>query len=260
MTTAEFSRQFDVRFNNIDSNLAHSVTEYEKSLYLTQAQLEIVKNYFNPKGNKYQEGFDGSPKRDVDFSNIIKVQAIGTGTQATTTGAVTGQTEFGIKTLRVRITDNVMMVLNERFSFNGTGTPSSYIYDTTVVPIDYKQYQTILGKAYKDPPLRQTWRFVRSGAITNGVSSSLDVELITKSNFNIALAYVYYVRYLKRPVPIILENLSGQGLTIENISAVTECELAPELHDEILARAIEIAKADYSGDLNSQVEVNKRVE
>lgn len=260
MTTAEFSRQFDVRFNNIDSNLAHSVTEYEKSLYLTQAQLEIVKNYFNPKGNKYQEGFDGSPKRDVDFSNIIKVQAIGTGTQATTTGAVTGQTEFGIKTLRVRITDNVMMVLNERFSFNGTGTPSVYVYDTTVVPIDYKQYQTILGKAYKDPPLRQTWRFVRSGAITNGVSSSLDVELITKSNFNISLVYVYYVRYLKRPVPIILENLSGQGLTIENISAVTECELAPELHDEILARACELAKCDFIGDLNSQIEVNKRVE
>lgn len=261
MTTAEFSRQFDVRFNNIDSNLAHSVTEYEKSLYLTQAQLEIVKNYFNPKGNKYQEGFDGSPKRDIDFSNIIKVQAIGTGTQATTTGAITNATEFGVKTLRIRITDNVMMILNERFSFAGNGAnPTVYTYDTTVVPIDYKQYQTILGKAYKDPPLRQTWRFVRGGAITNGASTSLDVELITKSNFSISDPYVYYVRYLKRPVPIILEDLSGQSLTIENLHDVTQCELAPELHDEILARAIEIAKADYVGDLNSQIEVNKRTE
>jgi len=257
MTTAEFSRQFDVRFNNIDSNLAHSVTEYEKSLYLTQAQLEIVKNYFNPKGNKYQEGFDGSPKRDVDFSNIIKIKAIGTGTGGTGV-AVTGNVEFGIKTVRFSIVDNVMMILNERFSFNGTGNPSVYDYDTTVVPIDYKQYQTILGKAYKDPPLRQTWRFIRSGAITNGASVSLDVELITKSNFAIGSAYIYHVRYLKRPVPIILEALGS--LTIENTSAVTQCELSPELHDEILARAVEIAKADFQGDLNSQVEVNKRVE
>jgi hypothetical protein len=260
MTTAEFSRQFDVRFNNIDSNLAHGVTEYEKSLYLTQAQLEIVKNYFNPKGNKYQEGFDGSPKRDIDFSNIIKVQAIGTGTQADTTGAITDTTEFGIKTLRVRISDNIMMLLNERFSFNGAGTPSVYSYDTTVVPIDYKQYQTVLGKAYKDPPLRQTWRFIRGGAITVGASTSLDVELITKSNFDIAQAYVYYVRYLKRPQPIILENLSAQHLTIENVATVSECELSPELHEEILGRAIEICKADYTGDLNSQIELNKRNE
>lgn len=256
MTTAEFSRQFDVRFNNIDSNLAHGITEYEKSIYLTQAQLEIVKNYFNPKGNKYQEGFGDSPKRDIDFSNIIDVKAIGTGTGATAgTGALSTQA-FGIKALQLKIVDNVMMILNERFSFNGTGNPSLYLYDTTVVPIDYKQYQTILGKAYKDPPLRQTWRFIRSGEVSTG---NINVELIVKSNFDPALAYIYYVRYLKRPTPIILETLMN-GLTIHGVSALTECALSPEIHEEILGRAIEIAKADYTGDLSTQVKLNERNE
>jgi len=258
MTTAEFSRQFDVRFNNLDSNLAHGVTEYEKSLYLTQAQLEIVKNYFNPKGNKYQEGFGMSPKRDVDFSNIIEVKAIGTGLNAIPgDGAVMTQS-FGIKALQLKIVDDVMMILNERFSFNAT-SPGVYAYDTTVVPIEYKQYQTILGKAYKDPPIRQTWRFIRSGDIELGNSTAINVELIVKSNFDDEIGYVYYVRYLKRPTPIVLEDLNG-GLTINGVSSTTQCVLSPELHEEILGRAIELCKADYIGDLTSQIEVNKRNE
>jgi hypothetical protein len=256
MTTAEFSREFDVRFNNIDSNLAHGITEYEKSIYLTKAQLEIVKNYFNPKGNKYQEGFDGSPKRDIDFSNIIDVKAIGTGTGATVGGGALATQSFGIKALQLKIVDNVMMILNERFSFNGTGNPSVYVYETTVVPIDYKQYQTILGKAYKDPPLRQTWRFIRSGEMATG---NINVELIVKGNFNLSLAYIYYVRYLKRPAPIVLETLTG-GLTISGVSAETQCVLSPEIHDEILNRAVELAKCDYLGDLATQVKLNERSE
>ncbi len=68
MTIQEFSNEFDVLYNNIMSNQAPGLDEYEKSVFLTKAQSEIIKNYFNPKGNKYQEGFDGSQKRQVDFS------------------------------------------------------------------------------------------------------------------------------------------------------------------------------------------------
>lgn len=260
MTTAEFSRQFDVRFNNIDSNLAHSVTEYEKSLYLTQAQLEIIKNYFNPKGNKYQEGFDDSPKRDIDFSGITNVLAIGTGTPKDAVNDTITDRGFGLTSLQVKIHDNVLLLLNERFSFNGDGSdPTVYDYETTVVPIDYKQYQTILGKAYKDPPIRQTWRIIRNGDIAAGHVGNLTVELIPKSIFDSSKAYVYYVRYLKMPTPIVLEALTG-GLTIQGVTAKTECILPPMVHEEILARAIEICKGDYLGDLQTQVELNKRSE
>ena len=52
MTTQEFSNEFDVLYNNIMSNQAPGLDEYEKSVFLTKAQNEILKNYFNPKGNK----------------------------------------------------------------------------------------------------------------------------------------------------------------------------------------------------------------
>ena len=72
MTNSEFSNEFDVLYNNITSNQAPGLDEYEKSVFLTKAQDEIIKAYFNPKSNKVQEGFDGSEKRQIDFSMLIK--------------------------------------------------------------------------------------------------------------------------------------------------------------------------------------------
>jgi hypothetical protein len=53
MDSTEFSNQFDLLYNNITSNQAPGLSEYEKSVFLTKAQDEIVKNYFSPqsKGN-----------------------------------------------------------------------------------------------------------------------------------------------------------------------------------------------------------------
>lgn len=60
MTTTEFSNEFDILYNNITSNQAPGLDEYEKSVFLTRAQEDILKGYFNPKTNKIQEGFDSS--------------------------------------------------------------------------------------------------------------------------------------------------------------------------------------------------------
>ena len=47
MTIKEFSDEFDTLYNNIMSNQAPGIDEYEKSVFLTRAQEEIIKNYFN---------------------------------------------------------------------------------------------------------------------------------------------------------------------------------------------------------------------
>ena len=44
MTTEEFSNEFDVLYNNISSNQSPGLNEYEKSVFLTKAQNEILKN------------------------------------------------------------------------------------------------------------------------------------------------------------------------------------------------------------------------
>ena len=51
MTAKEFSDQFDVGYNNITSNQAPGLSEYDKSVFLTKAQDELLKDYFNPESN-----------------------------------------------------------------------------------------------------------------------------------------------------------------------------------------------------------------
>ena len=76
MTVEEFSDQFDILYNNITSNQAPGLDEYEKSIFLTRAQEDIVKGYFDPLLNKTQQGFDGSERRQIDFSMLIKSAVI----------------------------------------------------------------------------------------------------------------------------------------------------------------------------------------
>ena len=71
MTTIEFNNEFDILYNNIASNAAPGIDKYEKSVYLTKAQLEIVKEY-NGLQNKYQKGFEGSDKRRTDLKELVK--------------------------------------------------------------------------------------------------------------------------------------------------------------------------------------------
>ena len=63
MSIEEMSNQFDVLYNNITSDKAPGLDEYEKSVFLTKAQNELVKAYFSPALNKTQNGFDDSPIR-----------------------------------------------------------------------------------------------------------------------------------------------------------------------------------------------------
>ena len=77
MTNYEFSNEFDILYNNISSNQAPGLDEYEKSVFLTKAQEEILKNHFtartDAKGNETTLGFDDTAKRQIDFSNSLVI-------------------------------------------------------------------------------------------------------------------------------------------------------------------------------------------
>lgn len=75
MTCQEFSDQFDVLYNNITSNQAPGLDEYEKSVFLTRAQNEILLAYFDARLNKSMAGFDMSQKRQIDFSGVLRTES-----------------------------------------------------------------------------------------------------------------------------------------------------------------------------------------
>lgn len=237
MDHIEFSNEFDVLYNNIMSNAAPGLNEYEKSVFLTKGQEEIVKNYFNPKGNKYGEGMDDSPKRQIDFSKLIKVAQ---GTPNTTSPLTFDK--------RVKVFDlpsDLFIVINEAVSTN-TGTKQ-------VIPISYAEYTRLMSKPYKEPLKYQAWRIISTS------SEKISTELIVNSNETIA---EYLLRYIRRPAPIITADLSSEygNLTINGIGTISECELNPIIHQEILQRAVELAKAAYESDVKATIELGQRSE
>lgn len=230
MTNQEFSDQFDVLYNNITSNQAPGLDQYEKSVFLTKAQDDIVKSYFNPKLNKSQDGFDGNEVRQIDFSMIMRTKSYTEFTEAT----------FDNKSNSKRITleKDIMMIINEFADVTRTGGSIRL----TVIPIDYKEYSRLMSKPFKRPLHYQAWRLLDSSGDSNTVEIIIGpADELTK----------YSIRYIKKPRAIILSAL--EGVTLDGKSEVQECELDPILHPEILQRAVELAKAAYIGDLQSQV-------
>jgi hypothetical protein len=107
-----------------------------------------------------------------------------------------------------------------------------------------------MSKPYKRPLKNQAWRLFNSGSVS-GSSSTKVAELITNID---DVVRSYSVRYIRKPKPIILENLPS-GMTIEGISTATECELDPILHEDVLQRAVELAQIAWAAAGNEGVQV-----
>lgn len=313
MTASEFSQEFDILYNNIASNQAPGLTEYEKSVFLTKAQDEVIKNYFTgkPNGNKYQEGIEDSAKRYSDFSCLITVAEI---------AAVDSPSTIDKRGQIINLPANLMISLNERFSVR-TGAQANTETDSyQVLPITLQEYQRLISKPSGDPLKRQVWKLMGNSANGNG-----SVEIISHWKDTRTPNNKLIIRYVRRPYPIILEPLIQQGLTINGqsvpygntskkysslkegdtdnyyivytnndgnrqiyseindsnkvtyqwTSATVEtkvaslnsqidgseaCELAKELHPEILQRAVELAKVFYTGQPADVINAGQRSE
>lgn len=70
---------------------------------------------------------------------------------------------------------------------------------------------------------------------------------------NNPLKGTYTLRYVRKPNPIILADLSEIDMSIDGKQNITECELPSNMHREILQRAVELAKAYYTGGLQEQL-------
>ena len=72
MTTQEFSNEFDILYNNIMSNSAPGLNEYEKSIFLTQAQEALVLDIYR---GKFDENSFESTEEVSDYINTLVRQS-----------------------------------------------------------------------------------------------------------------------------------------------------------------------------------------
>lgn len=255
MTNPEFSDQFDILFQNVTNNKAPGLNEYEKSIFLTKAQDEIVLSYFNPKKNKVQEGIDNSAERQIDFSMLI------------TTNKLVSLSDSNIiplyplaNTKQYALPTDMLVILNETLKVT-RDTETKYL---SVFPLTFSEYTSYMSKSYKRPPKNVAWRVSvtttevaklnTDSTLNPGTSIAKElkavIQLIAGSNDNIA---EYTIRYVRRPRAIILSDL--EGVTMDgNKKNSQKCELDPIIHQDILQRAVELAKASVEGSLSAIIQ------
>ncbi len=225
MSEEEMDNMFDVLYNNITSNQAPGLNAYEKSVFLTKGQDEILKNYFNPKskGNTTQDGFDGNAKRQVDFSMLTSVETKSSGFESPLF-------DTRENTKSVGLPSKLMFAINEVAEV----TRNNKQVILQIIPIKFDEYSRLMCKPYKRPLKYQAWRLTN-----NNISNKADIVIGPSDTLT-----KYTIRYIRRPNPIIVSDLDG--LTIEGKSTASKCELDPILHEEILQRAVELAKVAWT--------------
>lgn len=212
MTNEEFSNEFDILINNI--NVGLEFDEYEKSVYLTKAQEEVVEGLYT--GKITGDSFEGTEQLRRYLADLVKTAILPCNKAPK---GLSNNSVFAV------LPDDLWFITYESVALNGD-TPCINGKEIQVVPVTQDEYHRIKGNPFRRQNSRRALRL--------DVGNSM-VELISDEDIR-----SYLVRYMSRPEPIILLDLPEE-LSINNVNEKTECKLNPGLHRTILEVAVNMA-------------------
>ena len=184
--------------------------EYEKSIFLTKAQEQIVLEL-------YQE-LEQSEEVRKYLSNLIKTDNyVPVGEQDETL------INNIFKSYKVEIEDSVLFMIYEQCTLSDENNCINNKI-VSVIPTIHDDLDKVLKNPFKSPNNRKVIR----------LDFDNKIELISKYNIS-----NYKIRYLKKPNPIILVKL--EDLNIDKKQEVSNGETNPILHERIVQRAVQLA-------------------
>lgn len=221
MTNNEFSDQFDVLLNShaIVAEMGDPASktevvldEYEKSVFLTQAQEDIVISLYNGK-NPFGESFERTEELRRYLSNLVSDDTI-----SPETGGCDGKVSS--KSVFFTLPNDLWFITYEALNVS-----DGKCGDTTldIIPVTQDEYHKIKRNPFRGSTARRALRL----DLSNGM-----IEVVSDYT-----ATSYYVRYLRKPCPIILTDLPEE-LSINGQNEETSCELHDALHKRILEEAV----------------------
>lgn len=227
MRRNDFSNGFDTllnsfahsaQFGNANSQADIALDEYEKSLFLTQAQEEEVLSLYTGK-NVNREAFEATEELRRYLSTLIK--------EAELSPITTSNGNFlGLESNSKFFTlpQDLWFITFERVIITDGKCGGSSSLD--VYPVRQDEYHKIRKNPFRGANDRRALRLDLSEG---------NVEIISKYGVT-----SYYVRYLRKLKPIVLTNLDVD-VSINGVSIATDCELPEILHQRILERAVTLA-------------------
>lgn len=218
MNIQELSNLFDtllqpyITKDNFGKQNTLAFDEYEKSIFLTKAQEQIVLEL-------YQE-LEQSEEVRKYLSNLIK----------TDNYAPVGEQDETLinnnfKSYKVEISNDILFMIYEQCTLSDENNCINNKI-VSVVPTIHDDLDKVLKNPFKSPNSRKVIR----------LDFDNKIELISKYNIT-----NYKIRYLKKPNPIILVALED-NLSINNgDTKVSNGETNPILHERIVQRAVQLA-------------------
>lgn len=223
MIAKEFLNEFDVLYNNIMSNSAPGLNSYEISVFLTQAQEQLIKSFYNGNLGAYE--LTEEMRRYLSELNITS--------NSLTSIPIEGHNVLTQYSYLFQMPNDVWFITYEQITLDDQKLGCKYNNQIQVIPATRDDLHKLMNNPFKGPSERRVLRID---------SSSNIIELISKYNIK-----DYVIGYLKKPTPIIVDDLTQYDTTIEGLSAVTDCSLNPVLHRNILQLAVQLAKEAYIG-------------
>lgn len=265
MNLEEFGNEFDVLassyyteggFTVSDSSIL-AFNEYEKSLFLTQAEERYVLSLYNGKNssgdsfekteemrrylhNLVAEYYTDSPLNNEHVKNYINKDYYGMAKHGTS-----------FQSTLFSLPEDLWFITYE--SVKTTEDPSKETCDgklsiiQDVVPVTQDEFHRIKRNPFRGPSYHRALRLDlsdRNAGIDEDTEKSIPqsdvIEIISKYPIE-----AYYARYIKKLEPIILVDLPDY-LSINGRSKACECQLHAACHRDILELAVRLAIASRS--------------
>ena len=226
MTTEEFSNEFDTlvssyrRFKDFDNKEgldSLEFDEYEKSVFLTKAQEELIISYYSGR-NSNAESFENTEEVRRYLSSLIKTAEVSPASSQ-------NYKKLTSKSQIFDLPSDVWFITYESASLgaNSDACLNGKVLD--VVPVRQDYFHRVKRNPFRGPNDRRVLRLDIEGK---------RVELVSDYTIN-----KYLVRYIVKPSPIVLVPL--RDLSIDGVSTAQTCALEESLHKKVLELAVRLA-------------------
>ncbi len=217
--------RFNLQYNNVFSNQAPGLEDFEISMYLNMAHVEIIDEYSN--------SVDLFEKYRAMLTGYIREEGI--------LGVKTELETRGIQYQLFEFKEEYWRILKEYAITNNN------VKGITIKPIKYDEFNTMCQNPYKQPNGLKGWRLDIS--YDPDTDSKRDVKIFFKKMNDDDYIKEYKVVYLVTPDKFDLED-DVIPKTLDNNLFLTE---------KILNRSVELATRDYKQNtLEAQIQTNNR--
>lgn len=232
MTEQEFKNEYLQLYDAHASNRAAGHNDYTISYWLSSGQEELVKDFLTAKSNRRREGFEYTEARRRKLDHLLRPHRFDIADAQPYDADVniaSNSLVFDIQPL------SVMEIKHEHLEVSADDCDGET--QLSVIPITHDAYKTLKRNPFRKPNRTKAWRLdLGTDVQVIGGGNAKFVEIISGVSFT-----SYYLRYVKRPLPIIVGDLTtiGNGtLTIEGQSAPQTSTLDESFHREIITRAV----------------------